>query len=482
VKFDLRRKPFPIYPLLFAVFPILAIYSANIGLFQLDVVWRPVFYALGIAASIWAACALLKRSSERGSVMAAIIIWSAWGLKFAQNDVLFWIGVCGSLLIGWFVANWVREKVVILNRFAILLVAVASIRIGMASVGQRINVANPDAPTAQQLQPDIFWIVLDGHGRTDQIKRTLGIDNSGFIAALEGLGMTVSKDATANYCQTFLSVGSALNMAPIQDAEIQTAGFDINRPRLVRALRGRGYQSIAVGTGFPAFRFEGFDLVYTLKEGVNLFEGLVLEGFPISEENYYASLFDQRADQLQFGFDTISTLAKPTSSPRFVFAHILAPHPPFVFDSAGNRTRIEPGFSYSDGSDYITDRPSRARYRKGFAEQLRWVENRAERVIRDIKRHQKRPAIIIVMGDHGSKLGHSQVHLEATDLQEVFPILFAYSLPSGFPTLKGRTPLELLAPVFDETLGFGFSRPASGSWYSPKSDPRRLTDVTSRVK
>ncbi|MEQ1936041.1 MAG: sulfatase-like hydrolase/transferase, partial [Fimbriimonadaceae bacterium] len=247
-------------------------------------------------------------------------------------------------------------------------------------------------------------------------------------------------------------------------------------------LRGKGYQSIAIGTGFPAFRFEGFDLVYTLKEGVNLFEGLVLEGFPISEDNYNASLFDQRADQLQFGFDTISTLAKPTSSPRFVFAHILAPHPPFVFDSKGNRTQLEPGFSYSDGSDYITDGPSRAMYRKGFAEQLQWVDDKVERTIRDIKRNQKRPAVIIVMGDHGSKVGHSQVSLEATDLQEVFPILFAYSLPPGFPAPKGRTPLELLAPVFDQILGAGFSRPASGSWYSPKSDPRRLTDVTKHVK
>ncbi|MEQ1935117.1 MAG: hypothetical protein ABL962_14755, partial [Fimbriimonadaceae bacterium] len=235
MKFDLRRKPFPIYPLLFAVFPILAIYSANLGLFHLDVVWRPVLYALGIAVTIWAVCALLKRSSERGSVMAAVIIGAAWGLKFAQNEVLFWTGICGSLLIGWFVANRISEKVVILNRFAILLVAVASVRIGMASVGKRINVANPDSSSAQQLQPDIFWIVLDGHGRSDQIKRTLGINNSGFIAALEGLGMTVTKDAVANYCQTFLSVGSALNLAPIQDGEIQTAGFDINRPRLVRA-------------------------------------------------------------------------------------------------------------------------------------------------------------------------------------------------------------------------------------------------------
>ncbi len=414
--------------------------------------------------------------------MAAVVIASAWALRFAHSPMVFWVGVTLAVVLGWFFANWKRISITLLNRFGFFLVLVAAVRIGIVVV---IIVPRTDLRFSAgngEVKPDIFWIVLDGHGRSDEIKRNLGVDNSSFVKELENSGMTVRTDSVANYCHTVQSVGSALNLAPAQIPNPEIAAYTINRPRLVSALRAQGYKSIAVRTGFPAFRFEGFDLVYGSSDESALFEGVLLDGFPIASSTEGESRFEARRTQLRSGLKTLQYLIEPTTKPRFIFAHILAPHPPFVFDATGAPVRLEGAFNFSDGSDYITDEKARIRYREGFAGQLKWVDSQVELVIREIKRRQKRPTILIVMGDHGSKLCNDQENLEQTDVQELFPILFAYSLLPGMGAPKGRTPLEILGDIFDDVLGYPFAIRAKESWFSPKSNLRDLTDVTDRVR
>ena len=59
--------------------------------------------------------------------------------------------------------------------------------------------------------PDIYYIILDGYGRSDVLKNEYGYDNSDFLNALRDLGFTVSECSQSNYAQTQMSLASSLN-------------------------------------------------------------------------------------------------------------------------------------------------------------------------------------------------------------------------------------------------------------------------------
>src|SRR4029077_20160691 len=60
--------------------------------------------------------------------------------------------------------------------------------------------------------PDVYFFVLDGYARADQIKRMVGYDNRPFLAALRHRGFTVADDALAAYPATESSIPTTLSL------------------------------------------------------------------------------------------------------------------------------------------------------------------------------------------------------------------------------------------------------------------------------
>ncbi len=59
--------------------------------------------------------------------------------------------------------------------------------------------------------PDIYYIILDGYGRSDVLKNEYDYDNSDFLNGLRGLGFYVADCSQSNYAQTQISLASSLN-------------------------------------------------------------------------------------------------------------------------------------------------------------------------------------------------------------------------------------------------------------------------------
>jgi len=121
--------------------------------------------------------------------------------------------------------------------------------------------------------------------------------------------------------------------------------------------------------------------------------------------------------------------------PTFVFAHIIAPHPPFVFGPDGEHIDPELQFVLLDGSHLIGNRGiSRDDYVAGYRRQLIFVNSQLQAAVDEILSKSQRPAVIILQGDHGPGSTLDWDNPDNTNLEERLSVLNAYYLPGGAET------------------------------------------------
>lgn len=491
-----ERRVIPFHPPLLAAFPILAIFSANTGLFPLSNAVRPLGIALAIGTAIWLICSVVTRSFSRGALMAFPILASAWGSTkiiqlFEGPDFLNWVALALAAGFGfWWSRRSVRANAV-LNRFALALVLIS----GIATASQfRSAPAVKDklktVSSTSLRQPDIYLILLDGYGREDQLRRVMGFDNSSMIEFLRGQGFDVLDTARTNYVQTALSAASMLNLDYIQNLMPDASPTDKNRqpavelvksPTITKVLKASGYTSVAIGTGFPAFQFKGYDLVLGDDLGVTYFESVLMEYLPAkvlvrSDKSQY----DQRREILRDAFARLHRHAPRTAQPRFFFVHIMAPHPPFVFDGESEAPHPKAPFGYFDGSDYLQLVGTPESYRKGYAGQIEWVNARLEEWLAFLLARSGEKPIVLLQGDHGSKLRLDQNDMSKTDLEEALCPLAAYYLPDDLRAKLSpkSTPVNVLRMVVESVTGHPYPALPDRTYYSPFQYPYEFHEVT----
>jgi hypothetical protein len=111
-----------------------------------------------------------------------------------------------------------------------------------------------------------------------------------------------------------------------------------------------------------------------------------------------------------------------------VFAHIISPHPPFVFDAQGNAVQPPRSYSIGDGDDYRGDWEE---YRQGYAGQVQFVNRMLEKTVDAILSKSSTPPVILIQGDHGPGGFLDWDSPEQTCLWERAAIFNAYYLPGA---------------------------------------------------
>ncbi len=157
--------------------------------------------------------------------------------------------------------------------------------------------------------------------------------------------------------------------------------------------------------------------------------------------------------------------------PMFVFAHIMCPHPPFVFNRTGGRgLRMDWGFGDGVSSGQAGD------YRQAYREQVGFINSRMPEIIDRILASSKPPPVLVLQADHGpgSKLDFEDA--AKTDLRERMSILNAYYLPGApagtvYPTI---TPVNTFRVIFNTYLGANFKLLPDNSFFSCWSTPYKF--------
>ncbi|MDX1436251.1 MAG: hypothetical protein R3335_05545, partial [Anaerolineales bacterium] len=339
-----------------------------------------------------------------------------------------------------------------------------------------------------QTPPDIYYMILDAYTRDDVLEEVFEYDNTPFLESLEEQGFYVAYCSLSNYAQTELSLASSLNFNHLEALDERLAPGSANRSPLwplinqsaVRTiLEDLGYSTVAFETGYYWTQLDDADYYLTQNSsalevmeavgGVNSFEVMLLnttgalavtDGISklpdlVTETINYPN--QKIRERLLYNFDRLDTIAPEIESPKFVFAHIVAPHEPFVFGPQGENIALE-------------GRDSDADYVPAYRDQLNYVNIRTLEIVENILSQSRTPPIIIIQGDHGAGPVRNE---------ERMAILNAIYLPGGSEGLyQNISPVNTFRVIFNRFFGGDYDLVEDASYYSIYDVPYQFTEIS----
>jgi len=248
-------------------------------------------------------------------------------------------------------------------------------------------------------------------------------------------------------------------------------------------LKQYNYEIMAIVTGYSGTELRNAD--YYLSPGVTLneFENALINYTPIPKFMRKFPLFNQfsiHRNTVKYIFDKLSDLPN-TEAPRFVFGHVVSPHPPFVFGPNGEELNYDRKFGFHDGSHFMgVEGTTRFEYIKRYNGQVQYISGQIKELVNKILSQPGQKPIIIIQADHGPGSLLDWEHVEDTYTNERLSILNAYYLPNGDSAkiYDSITPVNSFRTIFNTYFGTEFEQLEDKSIYTKWSAPYEFIDVT----
>lgn len=492
-----------LHPYLFGAFPALFLYARNSDEYSLTSLIIPL---LVIALAVWIALRLSglvvsDRTAAALLVSLAVLLFFSYsqvrdavaGLGVAErlgtdrstlalSGLVLLAGVVaarrlsGRLAGATAPANAAAAALVLFNVAEIGWRAWDAHRMtGEAALARPLATASAPPAPARALPerlPDIYYIVLDAYGRSDVLRDRYRADDRSFLRGLEQRGFYIARGSRANYVQTLLSLAATLNFGYLDSLGARLGdGATVRRPllqmilhsRLVGFLRERGYRFVAFDAGYEfhnaplvadEFLAPGSGSLGELDAGLLNMSALR----PLVDRWAFRSLYDDHRARVTYTLNSLGRLP-PRRAPQFVLAHIMAPHPPFVFGRHGEPLEPARVYGTGDGSSYL-EQPgaTAAEYVAGYGAEVGFLDSAVTAAIDRILAQSARRALVIIAGDHGPRLTAHWERLDSADCQGCFGILNAFYFPGGdggvlYPTISPvNTFRAVLNRYFDARL------------------------------
>jgi hypothetical protein len=529
------RSALVLHPILFAVYPVLALLAANLQEISPDQALRSLLIVpiaallllglLVLCVRDWhgaglAATAVLLMASSYGHLYGLLDHVQVAGVVLGRHRYLIPLAVMAltALLIWiWKARPDLRSTTRLLNLVGSFAVAITLLSIGTTLYRVRSDSSDPLSSVMLQTRlnpppdaplPDVYYIILDGYARSDYMQSVFGYDNSEFIAFLESRGFYVARDSHTNHNWTALSLASSLNMTYAQDLGLRLVrgnypGVFLGRIRhsIVRDnFESMGYETVGYRSGYiptewtDADRFmlpDEMDIESVLS--LNTFEGILFQssiGRIVTDlggqkaRSWTATRESQPYDLLReivlYELDTLPELAG-SPGPKFVFAHIVSPHSPYLFDATGVALEQSQAFTLVEpGEEGPASDPRRL-----YADQATFITSKIETSIDGILARSATPPIIIIQADHGPHALGGVSEDDGPGLRLRMSILNAYLVPKTcrpglYPSI---TPVNTFRIVFNCAFGAGYPMLQDNSYYGPKptSNDYSFTLVNDRL-
>ncbi len=233
----------------------------------------------------------------------------------------------------------------------------------------------------------------------------------------------------------------------------------LREPSLVRALRGAGYRYVFHDGGYGVLRQPSADRVerpwpYIDELGGRIYARTTaarLLNLVLPRGGLMAS---RRRHHLRTTLASIRA-EEPSAAPALHFVHLVAPHPPFVFNADGSdRPVSDPGGIDDDYEWRHRHRPADETYSAGYVAHSAWLDQALQEPLDRLM--AGRPAVIVVQGDHGSRSIHLDLDNPDPDaLRERVNILYAIRMHDGrqLELPAQATPVNTLRLVLAEVFG-----------------------------
>jgi hypothetical protein len=487
-----RIFKFPWYPFLLAAYPALALLSNNITQVKYPAAVRPVILSCLAAGLLFLIFRLVYRNTHRAAFIVA-----AWLLLFFSYGQIY-----DTISKKWKIPHFTTCMLAAWLLLAILVLVLAALRklhfdriilpLNIVSLGLVVYVLVPvinwsfiktapaPAKVAQAKQvlqvpagetpPDIYYIMPEDYGRADQLQQWAQIDTSSFQQFLKDKGFFVASCSQSNYVTSELSLGSALEMDYLQNLG---SGFRANNEdqaviwnairynTLESDLKKIGYKTVAFATGFSWSELDNSDVYITPPpywSGLTSFENLLLRTTPVRhlEDIGLLNLFnidgERYRERTLLVYNSVPRLAS-MPGPKFVFMHIINPHPPIVFNADGSKISDPSSFVDQNGN-YTEDK-----YQEGYRDQVPFDDQELEKTISTLISKSTRPLVIVLQTDTGPWF---------TSGPDQFTILNAYYMPGHTAQLyPGISPVNTFRVILNAYFNAKMPLLNDQSYFSP---------------
>ena len=340
-------------------------------------------------------------------------------------------------------------------------------------------------------KPDIYYIILDGYGGADMLKDVYGYDNSAFGNGLEDLGFVVP-DTRTNYPYTVLSLASSLNMqyldrmsaVLVDTTEWWLMEDTLHHSQVREFLEKKGYRTLFIASGFDYTDIrDGDEFIKPFPILLNNFDAGFIRSTNLSAFGDMGGLYSYPSyatyrRTILSAFEALPRVAEETG-PKFVFAHITAPHPPFVFDESGNPVNPDAPFTMIDKLRDLVDAYA---YKQSYIAELKYINGQTIKTVSAILANSPTPPVIILQGDHGPGLYLNETAAD-TCLVERFSVLNAYYLP-GKPSdsvPETMTPVNTFRLIFNDYFSTDFAILPDKSFFTNFSHFYKFQDVSGQI-
>ncbi|MDP8957215.1 MAG: hypothetical protein M3N24_09720, partial [Actinomycetota bacterium] len=417
------RRPFPVHPLFFAAFPVLNLWASNIDedVAFGDIMW-PLIISVGAATGLTLVLTPLLRSARKAGLAATAVVflffaygaifrpiegWTVGGVTIGRRELVLalWVAVAaGAVLLAARARKYVPELTKGLNVIGAALVLLNAGQIGYYNFRSQptggigfppeFRDRPPVAPTVRK--PDIYFFIFDTYAGEKVLTEQFRFNNRPFLDFLERKGFYVASRSTANYPRTLLSMASELNMRYLNfltprmgENTGDTAPLKemLQRHAVGKYLKDLGYSYVHLGSWWgPTAKSPLADVNIKFK-GLSEVAQNILEGTALSQitgENFRKREYSRA----QFNFQVLEETATEVESPKFVLAHFLVPHGPFVLDRNGRYVSL--------------DVQSTRTRERNYLEQVMWLNKKlTEFVNRRLAVPKKERPVIILQSDEG---------------------------------------------------------------------------------
>lgn len=415
-----------LHPFFFALYPILELRNYNITYVDAAALVRPILLALLVTSVAWIVLRAITGEWQKSGIITTMIViaFFSYGHAFIQIEsfsgemirhrYLTPIFTAILLFASWLVLKKIKKPdaaIGFLTTVGAILIVFSLARSAQhdysiylsAQESKRIQetfFVESRTPDKNQ-NPDIYLILLDAHTSAFTLEEEFGYDNSVFTQQLEELGFYVAECAQSNYPITNLSVTSTFYANYHQTPTL----YPLYSSLVIETIRTQGYEVITFENRSRGHFSLGEDLRLSRNQmllgQIDLTGGLSEFDFMLIQTSFLRVFFDmpqllpwfdvqspqeieyyEHYQQTYYVLDELTRLPQ-RNGPKFVFAHFLVPHPPFIFAPNGD-------FRWADNPV------------KGYLSNVQFIDSQIVTVVAKIIESSRVPPVIIIMGDHGA--------------------------------------------------------------------------------
>ena len=519
-----------IHPFLVAIFPVLIIYSQNIGRVNVEELVLPMILIIAFSIGGFYLVKLILKNANKSALIITIILiilFSYGHIYYLLNDVSidgFDIGrnryliPAFGLVLGvgiYFVARAKRvfdNATSILNVVSIVFVLVAISNVGLvaAEISSCEFCANQElfyqptdfssyfgthtfSITENQKPPNVYYLILDEYARNDALLEYHEFDNSNFTRYLEDKGFHVAKNSFANYPMSIQSIPATMNMNYVNFLADEI-GEEV---RNYKPLNQKDYGLYPNNTVIKNFKEMGFSIVTFNTFALHGHE-IPLSDFTLCHRTVFVldnRLVDTLARTSIFGyfierwaegetrqvtlcaFDEFPKSMELTDKPIFVWGHVMIPHPPWLFGPNGEH--ITPGKPL-----LITDNPE---FRDSgwdpkiqYVQQVQFANKKTIQIVDEILEKDSN-SIIVIQGDHGTAWDVNWNEPSQEDVYQRLRNFDAVYFPDNekrSQLLDDRTLVNTFRTVFNTYFGSEYEILEDKMYWSKNQKPYLFKDVT----